>query len=540
MEEPREVGVGDVVETGEGVGEGKVKVKRGRGGSEPPAYRSYPQRWAILLAVTLLNISNASLWINLAPVSYKAADYFEVPVAGINWFSLVYLFVSIPFCFISTFSVNALGLRPSIQIGSALNCLGAVIRGISTSGLIPSCRAQYAVCITGQVLAGMAQSFLLFIPTKVSQLWFPENSRTLSTTVLSLSNPLGVVVAQVLSPILIKYSTLPILNYVYCGMAVFTQLITLVSVTRSKPRTAPSQSAQRGERDRAPYLQQLKETFTCVPYLLLLLSLGCGIGLFSSISTVTQQLLCPLGYSDVFSGIINGVMILCGFVGSAVTGIMADRTKAFTPITKISYGIATIFNIIMMEMFMVPGQPAVLAIFMGLFGFFGIGAYPIGLELAVEATYPVEESISTAFIFMSGQVQGVLIIFLVSYLARDPKPEYAKIEVCTAGINSDILPKDYTVSLMAIMSLLTVIVSVTILFFNTKYKRQEAENVTTSLTSSNSSSSHSLTATSGYASENATGTESSSIRQSIQRPRMSVVEEWLVQDEDPEMVQTHL
>nr|XP_053627532.1 uncharacterized protein B0416.5-like [Cherax quadricarinatus] len=404
MEEPREVGVGDVVETGEGVGEGKVKVKRGRGGSEPPAYRSYPQRWAILLAVTLLNISNASLWINLAPVSYKAADYFKVPVAGINWFSLVYLFVSIPFCFISTFIVNALGLRPSIQIGSALNCLGAVIRGISTSGLIPSCRAQYAVCITGQVLAGMAQSFLLFIPTKVSQLWFPENSRTLSTTVLSLSNPLGVVVAQVLSPILIKYSTLPILNYVYCGMAVFTQLITLVSVTRAFFHILPV----------SPYH-------------------------FSSLLTLSV-----LAYLPVFSGIINGVMILCGFVGSAVTGIMADRTKAFTPITKISYGIATIFNIIMMEMFMVPGQPAVLAIFMGLFGFFGIGAYPIGLELAVEATYPVEESISTAFIFMSGQVQGVLIIFLVSYLARDPKPEYAKIEVCTAGINSDILPKDYT------------------------------------------------------------------------------------------------
>lgn len=53
-------------------------------------------------------------------------------------------------------------------------------------------------------------------------------------------------------------------------------------------------------------------------------------------------------------------------------------------------------------MFLVPYQPALVAISTGLFGFFGVGAYPIGLELAVEATYPVEESISTAFIFMSG------------------------------------------------------------------------------------------------------------------------------------------
>lgn len=60
------------------------------------------------------------------------------------------------------------------------------------------------------------------------------------------------------------------------------------------------------------------------------------------------------------------------------------------------------------QMFLVPYQRALVAISTGLFGFFGVGAYPIGLELAVEATYPVEESISTAFIFMSGLAIHVL------------------------------------------------------------------------------------------------------------------------------------
>lgn len=57
-------------------------------------------------------------------------------------------------------------------------------------------------------------------------------------------------------------------------------------------------------------------------------------------------------------------------------------------------------------MFLVPNQPVIVGISCALFGFFGVGAYPIGLELAVEATYPVEESISTAFIFMSGEPLG--------------------------------------------------------------------------------------------------------------------------------------
>ena len=32
--------------------------------------------------------------------------------------------------------------------------------------------------------------------------------------------------------------------------------------------------------------------------------------------------------------------------------------------------------------------------------------YPIGLELSVENTYPVDEAAGTALIFLSGQVQG--------------------------------------------------------------------------------------------------------------------------------------
>ena len=51
------------------------------------------------------------------------------------------------------------------------------------------------------------------------------------------------------------------------------------------------------------------------------------------------------------------VMILCGFVGSAVTGVAADRTKAFTPITKLFYGCAAIFAIFMMEV-RVRAQPS--------------------------------------------------------------------------------------------------------------------------------------------------------------------------------------
>ncbi|XP_042864624.1 solute carrier family 49 member A3-like isoform X2 [Penaeus japonicus] len=418
----------------------------GKEDAERTQYVVYPRRWAVLVTVALLNISNAALWINIAPVAYTVASYYKRQLWEINWFSLVFLFVSIPFCFVSTFSVNRLGLRAAIHIGAGLNCIGGLLRAFGSSGAIGNLDVEFAISLTGQTIAGMAQSFLLFIPTKVSQLWFPEGTRAVATTIISLSNPLGIVVAQVATPLIVSAEgDFPTLNYVFGALAVLTEVITIVCVTSSKPATPPSQSAARGEVRRASYLQQLKTTFTCLPYLHLLASLGCGVALFSSLATVTQQLLCPLGYSD---------------------------------------------------MFMVPGQPELVATFTGLFGFFGVGAYPIGLELAVEATYPVEESISTAFIFMSGQFQGVLIIALVTLLGREQKPQYEDIENCSKTGNSDIEPKDYTVSLMVIMTYLAVIVSIMILFFDTPYKRLEAERLTpdptaaTNNTASSSSSSH--------------------------------------------------
>ncbi|MCL4136189.1 UNVERIFIED_CONTAM: hypothetical protein GTU68_029653 [Idotea baltica] len=121
-----------------------------------------------------------------------------------------------------------------IYLGASLNCAGAIIRAFGTSGVIEDLDAQYAVSLTGQVVAAMSQSFLLFIPTKVSQLWFPESQRALSTTVLAMSNPLGIVIAEGATPFIVNEdeNNIPTNNYVWMGLAIVGFLCTLVSITR--------------------------------------------------------------------------------------------------------------------------------------------------------------------------------------------------------------------------------------------------------------------------------------------------------------------
>ncbi len=63
------------------------------------------------------------------------------------------------------------------------------------------------------------------------------------------------------------------------------------------------------------------------------------------------------------------------------------------------------------------------------FGVVGFGLYPLGLELSVEASYPADEAAATALIFLSGQVQGAILVGLSNAMAQDLSEEASKKEV---------------------------------------------------------------------------------------------------------------
>ena len=97
------------------------------------------------------------------------------------------------------------------------------------------------------------------------------------------------------------------------------------------------------------------------------------------------------------------------------------------------------------QLYLQPGFGVAILIIGFIFGFSGVGAYPLSLELGVEATYPVEESISSAFLYLSGQVQAAILIVLVDLLAVNGD-HYAGIEVCSSSGGSDesgLEAKDY-------------------------------------------------------------------------------------------------
>ena len=55
--------------------------------------------------------------------------------------------------------------------------------------------------------------------------------------------------------------------------------------------------------------------------------------------------------------------------------------------------------------------------------------YPLGLELSVENTYPVDEAAGTALIFLSGQIQGAILIMISGVMEQPLKDTSVSVNI---------------------------------------------------------------------------------------------------------------
>lgn len=60
----------------------------------------------------------------------------------------------------------------------------------------------YGVALFGQLVIGLAQPFCLCVATSYSDLWFSDRQRTSATALISLANPLGGAVGQIVDSVI--------------------------------------------------------------------------------------------------------------------------------------------------------------------------------------------------------------------------------------------------------------------------------------------------------------------------------------------------
>uniref|UniRef100_A0ACB8G6I5 Feline leukemia virus subgroup C receptor-protein 2 n=1 Tax=Sphaerodactylus townsendi TaxID=933632 RepID=A0ACB8G6I5_9SAUR len=134
-------------------------------GSNPEVRLTW-RRWIIVFLFSSYSFCNAFQWIQYGSINLIFAHFYDVTPFAIDWLSMCYMVIYIPFLFPVAWLLDKKGLRLIALSGSALNCLGAWVKvGSMKPHLFP-------VTVVGQVICSLAQVFILGMPSRIASVWF--------------------------------------------------------------------------------------------------------------------------------------------------------------------------------------------------------------------------------------------------------------------------------------------------------------------------------------------------------------------------------
>jgi len=428
----------------------------------------YKQRWFILIILSWLNFTNALLWISYASISDHVSKFYDVSLDSVNYLSLAYPVVTIILSLPAIWGIDKVGLRMTCISCGWINLISSLLRMASSDMYIPV-KYRFPIAMIGQVIGAIAQPLAMFSPAKLASVWFPPNQRAIATTIAAMGNPFGILLGSVLPPYFINISLLNI-SIALMVIAFIGALLPTLGIYRSSPPVAPALSSDRLLQGYS-FFGQLRICCRNYSFLLLSLAFGVGLGLFTVLSTLFEQILCPYGYTDEFSGTCGALLIGAGIFGSIVSGIAADKTKAFAEIVQFCFVGATFGIIAFSVLATFPSFDPAIGISVAWIGTFGVALYSVALELAAEISFPVSENVSTGLLVVSGQLFSVLFIVVSQYL-RIPLNTNAFAQ-CTSAINTG--RQDYWPLNVFLSSIATVVCTIMLFGFKAQYRRSLME-----------------------------------------------------------------
>ena len=185
--------------------------------------------------------------------TFQAAAYYDVSGEALDLIPTVSYAAGVPTCLIATYLIESRGLKTGIKIGAYLTGVGGLLCCLSTfpglSQYIPK-EYQYWLAVIGQGITGVACPFISGVPTKISQHWFPDRQRTMATSLLGMSYPLGIVLGQGVTPSLVQLpSDIPYMNIGFFVPALIGAILGIILVKSNMPPTPPSASEEQREMD---------------------------------------------------------------------------------------------------------------------------------------------------------------------------------------------------------------------------------------------------------------------------------------------------
>ncbi|KAK8121079.1 hypothetical protein PG999_005199 [Apiospora kogelbergensis] len=377
-------------------------------------YRTYKRRWFGLVQLTLLNIIVSWDWITFSPVSQFSATYYNVSESAINWLSTGFLFVFVATSPIAIYILHK-GPKLSIVTASVLVLVGNWIR---FAGSHSSDGGNFGVVMFGQVLTGAAQTFVLSAPTTYSDLWFTSRGRVGATALMSLANPFGAALGQLITPFMVEGP-----RDVSSAVLYVSIIATVIAVpSLFTPAAPPTPAASSGSSPKEPLGDSIRRVVRIPEIWMILIPFGVYVGFFNSISTILNQTMMPHGYTSDEAGIAGAVLIVVGLVSSAISSPILDRTKAFLLAIKVLVPVIGLMYLVFIWM---PGthDAAGLAgpyVVLAVLGAASFSLVPVALEFLTELAHPCSPEVTSTVGWASGQLLGGCFILISDALKAGP------------------------------------------------------------------------------------------------------------------------
>eukprot|EP00002_Diphylleia_rotans_P018704 TRINITY_DN3617_c0_g1_i1.p1 TRINITY_DN3617_c0_g1~~TRINITY_DN3617_c0_g1_i1.p1 ORF type:complete len:448 (+),score=102.51 TRINITY_DN3617_c0_g1_i1:47-1390(+) len=390
------------------------------------AFVAYPARWHMLALFCLISVANAITWITFSPISDKVEEKYDVSFFWVNALSLVFMAVYIPVFFLASWTLDTYPLRYGLCIGAGLTAIGAWIR---VGGDSPD---TFWLVMLGQVVAAIAQPFILNAPPKVVATWFPENQRTMGTTIASVANPIGVAFGFILPPAFAgDKDDIPfmlLVEAIICSVA----FILFALLFKNNPPTPPSASQM--PKDLENMSQSIRALMTDREFWIIFIEFGIGLGAFNSLATLINQILEPYGYTNDDSGTVGALVVFIGLIGAGIAGAAVDKTKKYKLVLVICLGSSSLLAL-WWTLALKSDNLTMLALVGGLLGGLMTPIMPVSLELGCEIAYPIGEALPSGLLMTAGQIFGIVMVVVMGLLIDEDEVVWANwIVVISIGV----------------------------------------------------------------------------------------------------------
>eukprot|EP00816_Leptocylindrus_hargravesii_P005734 CAMPEP_0196806254 /NCGR_PEP_ID=MMETSP1362-20130617/6141_1 /TAXON_ID=163516 /ORGANISM="Leptocylindrus danicus, Strain CCMP1856" /LENGTH=559 /DNA_ID=CAMNT_0042179647 /DNA_START=241 /DNA_END=1920 /DNA_ORIENTATION=+ len=379
----------------------------------------YPQRWVQLGYLSLLAL--VSDWVCFstaaAPSTFESA--FGHSSAGLID---MFLFTNVFSCFLVTDIVAKVGLGRAIKGASVLMGLGCLLRSgiplFMNDGLVP-----YEILVAGTVMVGAAQPFFQCTPPMLSATWFASDERATSTATAINFNQIGIATAFLIGGNMATDSV---------GLQHYFELITVLSGVlaagtvlqfQDKPPTPPSSSEieklLKGEEE-PPFFESVKKFFKTPGFTKPLIAFICSISITNIVGAFIDEVLERGGIVDQFQIDLAGAGFeLAILIGGIVIGGYVDRTKKYKKVT-LACLLATVFFVVPLGLtdHALGQEPILLVLSLLGLGMAAGPVQPINAELAVDVTYPSDETAVESVQQIGGNLISALLVPVAELMTK--------------------------------------------------------------------------------------------------------------------------